>query len=119
MSTFPTIEEFSQIGEEIIEGLPPGILAHLNGGILIRKERKNLKGFVTLGQYNYQPRGLGRFILIFYGSFKAIYGGASHKTIRKKLRETICHELLHHWENLSGTNSMAKEEAKRWREYFL
>lgn len=101
-----------------MEDLPPGILAHLNGGILIRPERKSLRGFVTLGTYNYQPKSLGRFILIYYGSFKAIYGRSNVNSIKKKLRETICHELLHHWESLSGTNSMAKEEAKRWRDHF-
>ncbi len=107
------------MGEEIIEDLPPGILAHLNGGIIIRPERKSLQGFITLGTYNVQPKGLGRYILIYYGSFKALYGKGAYERIKKKLKETICHELLHHWESLSGTNSMAKAEARRWREYFI
>lgn len=118
MANFPTIDEFTAMGEEIMGDLPLGIMDQLNGGILIRPERKVTQGFLTLGQYNFQPRTLGRYILIFYGSFKALYHKNSHKSIKKRLRETICHELLHHWESLSGTNSLAKEEAKRWREYF-
>lgn len=118
MIPFPSIDEFTELGEEIIESLPSGILTHLNGGILIRPERKVSKGLITLGQYVYQPYSLGRYILIFYGSFKALHGQTTKESIKRSLKDTICHELIHHWESLSGTNSLAKEEAKEWRDYF-
>lgn len=118
MHSFPTIDEFTEMGGDIVDTLPPGILKHLHGGILVRPEKRVTRGLLTLGQYNYQPYSLGRYIIIYYGSFQEMYRKKTPAVVKKRLRETICHELLHHWESLSGTNTLAKEEARRWQEYF-
>lgn len=116
MKPFPSEQEFIAMGEEVLSQLPEGILSRLNGGIIIRSEKKiNPEGgesSLILGQYVHKPYTMGRYILIFYGSFRALYLGSSRKELKKRLRETIHHELQHHWEDLSGNNRLAREENK-------
>ena len=100
-----TFEEVGDILDEIADGLPQEFYRELNGGILLLPEAKQDTGdaahnLYTLGEYVHDE--MGRYIIIYYGSFFALYEHHPPKKIRKELRETLIHELTHHIESLAG-----------------
>ena len=61
---------------------------------------------------------MGRYINIYYGSFKKVYGYMNEKEITKKIREVLQHEIYHHLESLSGTHELEDEDDEYMRRYF-
>jgi len=95
--------------DEIAEELPPEIFRDLNGGVSLLDETKKSKAdpdgrLYTLGEYRRDQ--MGRYIVIYYGSFMAVHGRASEKTMRKHLRGVLTHELTHHLESLAGERDL-------------
>jgi predicted Zn-dependent protease with MMP-like domain len=104
-----TIEEVNTMLDEIAEELPEEIFRNLNGGISLSELAKKSKGdpdgrLYTLGEYRRDQ--MGRYIIIYYGSLCAVYGKATHKTMRKHLRNVLTHELTHHLESLAGERAL-------------
>jgi hypothetical protein len=107
-----TFEEAEQILEETAAALPPEIFKGLNGGYVLTPELKyDANGLVILGQYHYEPRGLGRYITVNYGSLMEIYGHLPHRRIREKIKHILHHELTHHLEHLAGDKSLEIQDA--------
>jgi len=73
--------------------------------------------YYMMGRYCYEPRGLGRYIQIFYGSFVAVYGFCSEETQKEELRKVLMHELTHHIESLAGISDLEKEDRTQLLEY--
>ena len=93
--------------------LPKEIFNNLNGGILllnetITDEKDNL---LILGQYHIDPNGLGRYITIHYGSILECFGHLPPDKFKKELENVLCHELIHHLENLAGDRSLEIQDA--------
>ena len=102
-----SFEEAQIALDEIACELPQAIFNGLNGGYVLTDELKQDKnGLYILGQYHVQPRGLGRYVTVHYGSIIAVYGFLSPKQFREKLKFVLHHELTHHLESLAGDRSL-------------
>jgi len=102
-----TFEEVGDILDVIAEELPREFYRDLNGGILLlpeacqdEDEDDSESDLYTLGEYVHDE--MGRYIIIYYGSFVELYKDLSPEKLRKELRETIIHEFTHHIESLAG-----------------
>jgi len=119
-----TFEESQDVLDELIDELPPEIFKGLNGGaVLIPDIMHDSNGLLILGQYHYQPRGLGRYVTIHHGSIFAAHGHLTAEQFREKIKHVLHHELTHHLENLAGDRSLeikdahdvSRKLARRWR----
>jgi len=116
-----SIEEVEEMLDEIAMSLPQEFYNKLNGGILLLPEVKmHPKGkrddLYILGQYCYD-RNLGRYIIIYYGSFMQVYGYLSKERLYEELKKTLIHEFTHHIETLAGDASLVAKDKKQLREY--
>ena len=94
--------------DTLVDSLPEVLLRELNGGISIVPEIKRSNkdsGLYTLGEYNRGWR-LGRYIIIYYGSFRASFPHYSDDAVKAKLKEVLLHELTHHNESLAGRKDL-------------
>ncbi len=107
------IDSFQMMLDEIAEDIPEDLLKHLNGGILIQsyeKKHPTSEGLSILGEYCVQPATLGRYIVIYYGSFMHVFPHLSEEALRNQVRKTLLHELRHHIESLAGDRSLEIED---------
>ena len=117
-----SIDEFQTICDEIAEGLPEAFFDELNGGILLlpeaRKHPKSIPGdpLYVLGEYHNEWE-MGRYIVLYYGSFRKVFYDASYDELREEIRKTIAHEFRHHWESLSGTRDLEVEDEIELSQY--
>jgi len=108
---FPDIETAERLLNEEAEKLPAEIYRELNGGVnLLPELRRDADGLLLLGLYHHNV--MGRYIELFYGSFRAAHPDADEKRLRQLLGETLRHELTHHLENLAGDRSLEKWDAE-------
>lgn len=112
-----TLKEFRKMVAEALDRVPPVLLEGLDAGVLVveeaRRHSDDLPDVYILGEYVDDPHGLGRYIVLYYGSFRAILADADVKTLRREIEETIRHELRHHVESLAGVADLDEED---WRE---
>jgi len=107
-----TIEEAEEALAQFIDDLPPEIFKGLNCGVAIKPDTTfDKNGLVILGQYHVDPRGLGRYVTIHYGSMVSVYGHLSPQKFKEKLKEVLHHELTHHLESLAGDRSLEIKDA--------
>lgn len=116
-----TIEETESILNEISEELPTEFYKELNGGILLLPNAEmhpedEADDLYVLGQYHYDF-AMGRYIIIYYGSFQAIYGHLSKEKYKEKLKKTLLHEFTHHIESLAGDKSLEIKDKIKMEEY--
>jgi hypothetical protein len=110
-----SIDEMQDILDGLAEELPPIFYEELNGGILLLPEGRRsryAKGddLWTLGEYRYSHT-MGRYIVIFYGSFIRLFGHYDSARMTSELRKTLRHEFRHHMESLAGEDGLEKEDA--------
>lgn len=115
------IEEVEIILDEIASELPQELYKELNGGIILLPEVKlNPAGrnndLFIMGEY-YSGGSMGRYIVIYYGSFERIYGHLNRDGLKKRLAHTLKHEFTHHLESLAGERDLEKEDEKFLRDY--
>lgn len=116
-----SIEAFEQMVAEIAETLPEEFFRDLSGGVMVKEERKIHPQSVgaelnIMGEYRRHPH-LGRFVVIYYGSFAAVYGHEGEGKLRERVRKTILHEFRHHLESLAGERDLEVEDAIRLADY--
>ncbi len=100
-------EEAGQVLDEAVDALPEEIFRDLNGGVnLIRGSRTDEYGLLVMGTYNVNQ--MGRYIELYYGSFKRKYPNADPEKCRRELIRTLKHELTHHIESLAMDRSLEK-----------
>ncbi len=117
---FMTIEKMNEVLDEIAQSFPEEFYKGLNGGILLLPETKTHRESVAndlfvLGEYT--KSGMGRYITIYYGSFRRLFPYLNESEIREKLRETLLHEFTHHLESQAGDHALEIEDEIRIREY--
>lgn len=104
--------------DKAVEALPQGIFDGLNGGVnLIEEPKSDGKGGYILGLYHHNI--MGRYIEIFYGSFRELYGDIPPEQFERRLKSTLHHELTHHIEALAGDRSLEhwdEEQGLIWEE---
>ena len=108
-----TFEEAEKALMELVDKLPPGIFEGLNCGVVLLPDSLyDENGLLILGQYHVEPRGLGRYVTIQYGSIMAMYGHYPPDAFIKKLEDVLHHELTHHLESLAGDTSLEQQDKK-------
>ncbi|MCC8067048.1 MAG: metallopeptidase family protein [Clostridiales bacterium] len=110
-----TFDEFETAAYEIADTFPEAFFRDLNGGIIV-KERALLHpaarngDLFVLGEYH-REYYLGRFVVLYYGSFLRCCGALSDEALREKIRKVLLHEFRHHLESLAGERDLEIEDA--------
>ena len=80
-------DEAGRVLDEAVDSLPEEIFRDLNGGVnLIRGGRTDEYGLLVMGTYNVNQ--MGRYIEIYYGSFKLKYPNADPEKCKRELIHT-------------------------------
>lgn len=117
-----TIDEMQDMLEELAQEVPEPFFHGLNGGINLLPQRKvspegRNDDLLVMGEY-YDNRDMGRFIVIYYGSFEQAFAGESTERIKEELRDTLFHEFTHHLEGLAGEYGLEIKDEEQLRAYF-
>jgi predicted Zn-dependent protease with MMP-like domain len=121
MDSMISIEEMEEMLDDIAAEMPQDIYRDLNGGIILLPEAKlnNISGsndLYIMGEYH-NGGNMGRYIIIYYGSFFHIYGLLGKESLKDKLKHTLKHELTHHIESLAGNRDLEIKDAQFLTEY--
>ncbi len=108
-----TIERFTEILDELFEEVPEDILKGLNLGVAVSEEVKvHHKAvnddLIILGQY--KRSGMGKGIVIYYGSFMRLYPHYREDQLRERMRQILYHELRHHMEYRANNKDLEVED---------
>jgi len=115
-----TIEEINEMLDEVAAELPEGVFRNLNGGVSLLPQTKLSDsdpdgGLYTLGEYRRDQ--LGRYIVIYYGSVRAVHGWQTREQMRESLKKLLAHELTHHLESLAGERDLEVEDEMELDDY--
>ena len=116
-----SFEEFENLIDEIIQTFPEDFFRELNGGVFAREFAKlhpanRHDDLFIMGEYcvNYH---LGRYIVIYYGSFMQVYAYLDKDALTQRLRKVLLHEFRHHLESLAGMRDLEIEDALQIASY--
>lgn len=113
-----SLEQMEIMLNDIAGELPEEIFKDLNGGILLLpNEKRKENDLVVLGEYH-RDHIMGRYIVIYYGSFCRVYPHLDLDRLKVKLCDTIKHEFIHHLENMAGEKDLEKADATFIEEYY-
>lgn len=104
--------EFDEMLDRLACELPEEFYKRLNGGIIVldyAKPHPEAPGLCVMGEYHHD-RAMGRYIVIYYGSFMALYPRHTPEELEPLLRSTLRHEFRHHLESLGGLRTLADED---------
>ncbi len=112
MVDFETFQEFI---DEIIQTFPEEFFRELHGGVFARAHAKlhpdaRSGDLYIMGEYCVTPH-LGRFIVIYYGSFARVHASLDEQSLKAALRKVLLHEFRHHLESLAGEHDLEVEDA--------
>ena len=115
------MEEFLEMLDDIAGEIPREFFDELNGGIVLRPERKiHPQGIgndlFIMGEYHHS-RNMGRFIYIYYGSYQELYSYMDKEQLRERVKHTVLHEFTHHFESLAGQKDLEIQDAIQIAEY--
>ncbi len=116
-----TIEEMQDMLDRAAQKIPEELYKELNGGIILLPDVKMHEQAVAndlyiLGEYHYS-RALGRYIAIYYGSFRRVSSNLSNEELEKRLEHTLKHEFTHHIESLAGERDLEIEDEVNINKY--
>lgn len=105
----------------MIEELPEDLFRELNGGILLQEIKKTHpesigENLYIMGEYH-NSHAMGRYIIIYYGSFMHVYGRFSEDKLKAQISKTLRHEFRHHLESLAGEDDLEVEDAIQMMRY--
>ena len=123
-----TFEEVGTMLDDIAEEIPKEFYRELNGGVFLLPETKmhpesaknTADNLYILGEYHNDRKGmggLGRYIVIYYGSFIKLYACLRPEQQKEHLRRVLIHEFTHHLESLAGERGLEIKDAQRINEY--
>lgn len=109
-----TYEKYTELSDELVSELPDEFFSELNLGVVALDEIKyhpvaKPGELYIMGEYT---RGvqMGCGIILYYGSFSAVYGDLSEEKQIAELRKIIRHEFRHHLESRAGEGTLAAED---------
>lgn len=114
-------ERFTEFAMDTADTFPEDFFRELNGGVMVREESRlhpddlNHDLFV-LGEYR-RDRYLGRFVVLYYGSFERCFGYYREDELKKKIRQVLLHEFRHHLESLAGERDLEVEDEMEISQY--
>ncbi|HEX6971224.1 MAG TPA: metallopeptidase family protein [Limnochordia bacterium] len=108
------IDAFTRLADRLLTRVPPALVDGLNGGINISPEAKQRPedppDVYILGEYVTDDY-LGAFIVIYFGSFRALF---EDDEIEQELWKTLLHEIRHHVEARAGIDALDREDLAEW-----
>ncbi|MBN2851318.1 MAG: metallopeptidase family protein [Clostridia bacterium] len=121
MNHMVSLEEVEIMLNEMAALFPQEIYKELNGGIVLLPDVKlnNLakkNDLYIMGEYH-GGGNMGRYIIIYYGSFMKVYGYMEKEQLRERLLHTLKHEFTHHLESLAGEKDLEIKDANYIRDY--
>ncbi len=115
------IDTFHSMASEMYDQIPERLLDGLNGGIVISEEARQddeeeLPDVYILGEYIEDPY-LGNSIVLYYGSFVALFRDEPVEVWEDELWETMVHEVRHHIEHRAGVYDLDLEDLRQLEEF--
>ena len=119
------IPSYEQVGdwlEEISAGFPDAFFDQLDGGIQLEEEALPdpefpLGEMYIMGEYCHDL--LGRYIVLYYGSFAALAGQEdwTEEDWEDELYTTLAHEFTHHIEGRAGERGLERKDEQFMEEF--
>ena len=114
-----TYEQMGDLLEEIAAQFPDAFFQDLNGGIQLEEDALPDPDFppgemYIMGEYCHDL--LGRYILLYYGSFAALLAEEDETVWREELFATIAHEFTHHMEDTAMLHALDDKDAEFLRQ---
>jgi len=115
-----SIDEMNEMLNEIADEIPEPFYRRLNGGVILSPEAvlhdDDVDGnLFVLGEYHHD--NMGRYIVMYYGSFCETCRGMSRERLYKRLKKTLLHEFTHHVESLAGERGLEYKDAREIAKY--
>ena len=109
-----TYEQMGDLLEEIAAQFPDAFFEELDGGIQLEEQALPDPDFppgemYIMGEYCHDL--LGRYIVLYYGSFAALLAEEDEKVWREEIFLTIAHEFTHHLEDTAMLHSLDDADA--------
>ena len=111
----PTYDQMGNWLEEIAAEFPDAFFEDLDGGIQLDREAVPDENFqdgqmYVLGEYRHNM--LGRYIVLYYGSFVKLYHDYDEEEWQEEIFATIAHEFTHHMEDTAGLHALDDKDAE-------
>ena len=105
----PTYEQMGDWLEEIAAQFPEAFFEDLDGDIQLEEGALPDPDFPPGEMYimgEYVHDFLGRYILLYYGSFSALLDEEGEEAWREEIFATVAHEFTHHLEETAGLHAL-------------
>jgi len=122
-----TFEEVGVMLDDIAEEIPKDFYRELNGGVFVVPDVKKHPesadkhdNLYILGEYHNDRKGmggLGRYIVIYYGSFIRLFSHLDPEQQKEQLRRVLIHEFTHHLESMAGEQGLAIKDEQQMEIY--
>lgn len=115
----PTYERMGDWLEEIAGQFPEAFFEDLDGGIQLEEKALPDPDFppgemYIMGEYVHDL--LGRYILLYYGSFAALLSDEDEEAWKDEIFATVAHEFTHHLEEDAGLHNLDDKDLEFLRE---
>ena len=110
----PSYEQMGDWLEEIAAQFPEAFYEELDGGIQLEEAALPDPDFpegemYVMGEYVHDF--LGRYILLYYGSFAALLAEEDENVWRDEIFATVAHEFTHHMEDTAMLHDLDDADA--------
>lgn len=115
----PTYEQMGDMLEEIAAEFPDAFFEELDGGIQLEEAALPDPAFppgemYIMGEYCHDL--LGRYIVLYYGSFAALLAEEDEEIWLDEIFLTVAHEFTHHLEDTAMLHALDDADAEFLRE---
>ncbi len=112
-------ERMGDLLEEIAGEFPDAFFRELDGGIQLEEQALPDPDFpegemYIMGEYCHDM--LGRYILLYYGSFAAVLAEEDEQAWREEIFATVAHEFTHHMEDTAMLHDLDDKDAEFLRQ---
>ena len=116
----PTYEQMGDWLEEIAGGFPDAFFLDLDGGIQLEERALPDPDFppgemYIMGEYVHDM--LGRYIVLYYGSFAALLAEEDEEGWKDEIFATVAHEFTHHIEGRAGERGLERKDEQFIEEF--
>lgn len=115
----PTYEQMGDWLEEIAGQFPEAFFEDLDGGIQLEEQVMPDPDFPPGEMYvmgEYVRDLLGRYILLYYGSFAALLSDKDEAVWKEEIFTTVAHEFTHHMEETAGLHALDDKDLEFLRQ---
>ncbi|MCI8304309.1 MAG: metallopeptidase family protein [Lawsonibacter sp.] len=115
----PTYNQMGDWLEEIARKFPEAFFEDLDGGIQLEERALPDPDFPPDEMYimgEYVHDNLGRYILLYYGSFAALMSDEDEEAWREEIFATVAHEFTHHLEETAGLHALDDKDLEFLRQ---